>query len=68
MTRGTFLSNDATTKYYAYLGPLGEIVRHGSSFFARRDGFLTGTYNTLKEAMESLEWKAFIHTNDKVLR
>ena len=43
--------------YYAYLGPLGEVVRHGASFIAARDGFLIGTYNTFGEAMESLAWK-----------
>ena len=43
--------------YYAYLGPLGEVVRHGASFIASKDGFLIGTYNTFGEAMESLAWK-----------
>ena len=46
-----------TMSYYAYLGPLGEVVRHGASFIAARDGFLIGTYNTFGEAMESLAWK-----------
>jgi hypothetical protein len=51
------MSDEATARYYAYRGALGEIVRHKASFFAWRDGFLIGTYNTLEEAMESLEWK-----------
>ena len=46
-----------TMSYYAYLGPLGEVVRHGASFIASRDGFLIGTYKTFGEAMESLTWK-----------
>ena len=46
-----------TMSYYAYLGPLGEVVRHGASFIASRDGFLIGTHNTFGEAMESLAWK-----------
>jgi hypothetical protein len=55
------MSKEATNSYYGYRGPLGEIVHQGTSFFARRDGFLIGTYNTLEEALESLEWKALIH-------
>ena len=43
--------------YYAYLGPLGEVVSQGASFIASKDGFLIGAYNTLAEAMESLAWK-----------
>jgi hypothetical protein len=43
--------------YYAYLGPLGEVVRHGASFIASKDGFLIGTYNPFGEAMKSLAWK-----------
>jgi hypothetical protein len=43
--------------YYAYLGPLGEIVRDGVSFFASKDGFLIGEYDTFQRAMDSLEWK-----------
>jgi hypothetical protein len=43
--------------YYAYLGSLGEVVRHGASFIASKDGFVIGTYNTLVEAMECLSWK-----------
>jgi hypothetical protein len=43
--------------YYAYLGPLGEVVRHGASFVASKDGFPIGTYSTFGEALESLAWK-----------
>ena len=43
--------------YYAYLGPLGEVVRHRACFVASKDGFLIGTYDTFGEAMESLAWK-----------
>jgi len=51
------MSNEGITNYYAYLGPLGEVVRHGLLFFASKDGFLIGTYASLGEAMESLAWK-----------
>src|ERR1700738_1034494 len=46
-----------TMSYYAYLGPLGEVVRRRASFVASKDGFLIGTYDTFGEAMESLAWK-----------
>jgi len=51
------MSNEATTNHYAYHGPLGEVVRHGRTFYARKDGFLISTYNTYEEAMASLAWK-----------
>jgi hypothetical protein len=51
------MSNEGITNYYAYLGPLGEVVRHELLFFASKDGFLIGTYASLVEAMESLAWK-----------
>ena len=55
--------------YYAYLGPLGEVVRHGASFIAARDGFLIGTYNTFGEAMESLRGKGELkHFNKLTMR
>jgi hypothetical protein len=47
---------------------LGRSSTNENPFFARRDGFLIGTSNTLEEAMESLEWKTLIHRNDKGLR
>jgi len=34
--------------YYAYLGPLGEVVRHGASFIASKDGFLIGSEHTTR--------------------
>jgi hypothetical protein len=46
-----------TTSYYAYLGPLGEVVRHGAAFFASKDGFLIGTYDTLGELWSPLSGK-----------
>ena len=51
------MSNERTSKYYAYLGPLGQVVCDEVSFFASKDGFLIGTYNSYEEAMESLAWK-----------
>jgi hypothetical protein len=42
---------------YAYQGPLGQVVHNGLYFYACRDGFLIGTYNTFEEAMASLELK-----------
>ena len=51
------MSNEATTTHYIiYQGPLGLIVHRGG-FFASKDGFPIGTYNTFEEAMESLVWK-----------
>ena len=51
------MSNEGKTGYYAYLGPLGQIVCDEVSFFASKDGFPIGTYNTYEEAIESLAWK-----------
>jgi hypothetical protein len=51
------IKTGGTMNYYAYLGPLGEIVRDGVSFFASKDGFLIGEYDTFQRAMDSLEWK-----------
>jgi hypothetical protein len=51
------MSNERTSKYYAYLGPLGQVVCDEVSFFASKDGFPIGTYNSYEEAMESLAWK-----------
>jgi hypothetical protein len=51
------MSNERTGKYYAYLGPLGQVVCDEVSFFASKDGFPIGTYNSYEEAMESLAWK-----------
>jgi hypothetical protein len=41
--------------WYAFEGPLGEVVHNKRFFFAWKDGCLMGTYRTLGEAMESLE-------------
>ena len=40
--------------WYAFEGPLGEIVHNKRFFFAWNQGCLLGTYNTLEEAAESL--------------
>jgi hypothetical protein len=40
-----------TTRYIIYQGPLGQVVHRGG-FFASKDGFPVGTYNTFEEAME----------------
>jgi len=40
--------------WYAYQGPLGDVVHKGANFSALKDGFLTGSYKTLDEAMEAL--------------
>jgi hypothetical protein len=52
------VSERVTTNYYAYHGPLGDVVRDGVFFFASKDGFPIGTFNTFEAAMASLEWKA----------
>jgi hypothetical protein len=41
--------------WYAFEGPLGEVVHNKRFFFAWKDGCLMGTYTTLGEAMKSLE-------------
>ncbi len=53
--------NISTTKikpeirtWYAFEGPLGEVVHNKRFFFAWKEGCLMGTYNTLEEATESL--------------
>jgi hypothetical protein len=51
------MSNEVTTNHYPYQGPLGEVVRHGASFIASKDGFPLGTYDTLGEAMEAIAWR-----------
>ena len=51
------MSNEGTSKYYAYLGPLGQVVCDQVAFFASKDGFPIGTYNSYEEAIESLAWK-----------
>ena len=51
------MRNEGTSNYYAYLGPLGQVVCDQVSFFALKDGFPIGTYNSYDEAIESLAWK-----------
>jgi len=51
------MSNEGISSYYAYHGPLGEVVCDEVSFLASKDGFPVGTYKTYEEAMESLAWK-----------
>jgi hypothetical protein len=51
------MSNERATNYYTYLGPLGQVVCDQVSFFASKDGFPIGTYNSYEEAIESLAWK-----------
>jgi len=56
--RSQAMSNEETASYYAYQGPLGEVVCDDEiSFLASKDGFPIGRYNTYEEALESLEWK-----------
>ena len=40
--------------WFAFEGPLGEVVYNVRYFFAWKEGHLMGTYSTLKEATESL--------------
>jgi hypothetical protein len=48
------LFKDKSRRWHAYEGPLGEVVHIGQYFFAWRDGFRIGRYDTLEEAMEAL--------------
>ena len=52
--------NEVLASHYQYQGPLGEVVRHGISFVASKDGFPVGTYNSFHEAMALLAWKGRI--------
>jgi len=45
---------DEMRNWYAFEGPLGEIVHNTRYFFAWKQGHMVGTYGTLKEAMDSL--------------
>jgi hypothetical protein len=49
---------------YVYQGPLGQVVDNGWYFFAWKDGFLIGTYNTLEQAMETLVWRERLKTRE----
>ena len=48
--------NEGTSNYYASVR-FGQVVCDEVSFFASKDGFPIGTYNSYEEAMESLAWK-----------
>ena len=50
--------------WYAFEGPLGEVVHNKQFFFAWKDGCLMGTYNTLEEAPESLALKERLKTRE----
>ena len=52
------MSNDVMRTHLIYQGPLGLVVYEGASFFASKDGFPIGAFDTLEEAMETLAWKA----------
>jgi hypothetical protein len=43
--------------WYAFEGPLGDVVHNKRFFFAWKEGCLMGTYNTLEEATASLTSK-----------
>ena len=40
--------------WYAYQGPLGDVVHKGAYFFASKDGFLIGSYETFDDAIAAL--------------
>jgi hypothetical protein len=40
--------------WYAYRGPLGQVLHYERYFFAWKDRQILGTYKTLEEAMECL--------------
>jgi hypothetical protein len=46
--------NKEVRNWYAFQGPLGEVLHNGRFFFAWKEGRLLGAYTTLEEAMESL--------------
>jgi hypothetical protein len=43
--------------WYAFEGPLGDVIHNKRFFFAWKEGCLMGTYNTLEEAAASLTSK-----------
>jgi hypothetical protein len=43
--------------WYAFEGPLGDVIHNKRFFFAWKEGCLMGTYNTLEEATASLASK-----------
>jgi len=40
--------------WYAYRGPLGDVVHKGPYFFGSKDGFLIGSYKTFDDAIAAL--------------
>ena len=52
--------NETSNSHYPYQGPLGEVVRHGRTFYAMKNGFLVATSGSLEEAVASLAWKGRI--------
>jgi hypothetical protein len=51
------MSNEAIPTRLLYQGPLGLIVCQKASFFASKNGFPIGTYDTFEEAMAALVGK-----------
>jgi hypothetical protein len=47
---------------YSYQGPLGDVCQVGRYFFAWKDGFLIGGYQSADEAMASLVWEERLKT------
>ena len=53
-TPTTSPTSHETRTWYAFEGPLGDVIHNGRFFFAWKEGCLMGTYNTLEEATASL--------------
>jgi hypothetical protein len=51
------MSNAVLPTHLLYQGPLGLIVCQKASFFASKNGFPIGTYDTFEEAMAALAGK-----------
>jgi hypothetical protein len=51
------MSNEAIPTHLLYQGPRGRIVCQKASFFASKNGFPIGTYDTFEEAMAALAGK-----------
>ena len=51
------MSNETIPTHLLYQGPLGLIVCQKASFFASKNGFPIGTYDTFEEAMAALAGK-----------
>jgi hypothetical protein len=49
--------------WYAFEGPLGEVIHNQRFFFAWKEGCLMGTYNSLEEATASLASREKRKTN-----